>query len=318
MEASYQLLGAQLGINKNELKIALTHSSFYQAKDEKKGNSRFIFSGMFVFKGILANVLYNYQPNTGTKLQHILGNLMKNEYLKQLFDRWNLLKKVRAGKNFDIRKHKHLFVYAILGCISQADQQIQQRFIFRFFINDETVHIFNHEPKNKNLLHQLNLKSRPVLGELVTLVTKKNNDGLFESTVTTAKGSVLSTAESKSYRYSRSKAIKESLCLIAEIDYSRFTAETDYLEQLKKREIEKKQKKTDEALLKFKEKEVLREQRKEKLSQIKKARDNERKKIQATAKKRKAERVALNAMKELKAQKQMSANKRRFLEDKKK
>ena len=318
MAVNLQLLGAQLGIDKNELKTALTHSSFYQAKDEKKGNSRLIFSGMFVFKGILANVLYHYQPNTGTQLQHILGNLMRNEYLNQLFDRWNLMNKVRVGGDFDVRKHKHLFVYAILGCISFAGEQIQQRFIFRFFINDETGYIFRHEQKNKNLLHQLNLKSKPVLGEQVTLVTEKNDDGQFHSSVTTANGKKISAVKSKSYRYSRSKAIKEALCLIAEIDYSRFIAETDYLEQLKIREAEKKQKKMDEVLLKLKEKETLRERRKEKLVQIKKARDIERRKVQAEAKKRKAERTVLAAAKKLKEQKPLSANKRRFLEDKKK
>ena len=39
-----------------QIREVLTHSSFYEK--EGKGNSRFVFAGMFVFKGQVAEVLY--------------------------------------------------------------------------------------------------------------------------------------------------------------------------------------------------------------------------------------------------------------------
>lgn len=36
----------------------LTHSSFYE--QEGKGNSRYVFAGMFVFKGQVADILFRY------------------------------------------------------------------------------------------------------------------------------------------------------------------------------------------------------------------------------------------------------------------
>ena len=41
-----------------KLREVLTHSSFYD--EEGKGNGRYVFAGMFVFKGMVAQVLYRY------------------------------------------------------------------------------------------------------------------------------------------------------------------------------------------------------------------------------------------------------------------
>ena len=63
--------------SRSQLRSVLTHSSFYEK--EGKGNSRYIFAGMFVFKGQVAEVLYRYFTGDGTRLQHILGNLFRQE-----------------------------------------------------------------------------------------------------------------------------------------------------------------------------------------------------------------------------------------------
>ena len=82
------------------LREVLTHSSFYE--EEGKGDSRYVFAGMFVFKGMVADVLFRYYTGEGTRLQHVLGNLFRQERLEQLFDEWQLGQFARAGESFDI------------------------------------------------------------------------------------------------------------------------------------------------------------------------------------------------------------------------
>ena len=45
----------------------------------------------------------------GTRLQHIQGNLFRNERLERQFDEWQLQQFARAGEKSDIKKHKHGF-----------------------------------------------------------------------------------------------------------------------------------------------------------------------------------------------------------------
>ena len=45
----------------------------------------------------------------GTRLQHIQGNLFRNERLERQFDEWQLQQFARAGEKFDIKKLKHGF-----------------------------------------------------------------------------------------------------------------------------------------------------------------------------------------------------------------
>lgn len=75
-----------MGISQAKLRNALTHSSFYDDKNQDKGNCRLVFLGMFGFKGREAMLLQKYYAGTGTQLQHTLGNLFTNERLIRLFD----------------------------------------------------------------------------------------------------------------------------------------------------------------------------------------------------------------------------------------
>ena len=319
MSAGLQLLSLTFGLERKVIKEALTHSGFYPDNNNGlRGNSRLVFAGMYSFKGMVAHILYDYYPLGGTQLQHILGNLFRNEYLERLFDKWGLRKWVRSGANFDVQKQKHIFVYAIMGAISQSNEYVQRRFIFRYIICDETRHVFEHQVKNRNIVLQLRHLAAQVLGQGTMVKTEIIADGMFCTTVMASSGAELSCESSRSYRYSRKKAIKNALAILSQTDYNRFVQETDYLDRLKQRESAKKQARTEELLQKKTQKDILRAQRMEKLKLIKKARDLQRKNVHAEAKKRKAAIELAKKLKEQKSQQPISANKRRFLEDKKK
>lgn len=80
--------------SENHLRKVLTHDSFYEK--EGMGNGRLVFAGMYAFRGQVAEILYRYVPGTGTRLQHILGNLFRQERLSRMYDEWRL-RPVRAG-----------------------------------------------------------------------------------------------------------------------------------------------------------------------------------------------------------------------------
>ena len=79
-----------------KLREVMTHSSFYE--QEGKGNSRLVFAGMYVFRGQVAEVLFRYATGEGTRLQHLLGNMFRNERLERMFDEWRLWQFARAGE----------------------------------------------------------------------------------------------------------------------------------------------------------------------------------------------------------------------------
>jgi len=316
--SSIELLARRLGITKNELKEALTHYSFYEDKNETKANSRLVFAGMFVFRGQLAEILMRYFSGTGTQLQHILGNIFRDEYLHRLFDNWTLKNWIRCGKEFDINKHKHIFVYAIFGCIALHDDEKRRRFIFKYMLNEENRHILNHHVKNKDVLHQANELAKAIIGETLKTEMQIIGDSIHKAVVLLPNGAIVAEAQSKSYRYARKKAMKTALGILSEINFERYVTESDYLERIKKRLEEEKARKQQEMQQKLAEKEKRRLENIELSAKIKQARDLSRKKAQAEAKKQKAERAQLLAEKQAKVQRPLSAKKRRHLEDKKK
>ena len=118
---SHRWLADRLGCadKHNELKKALTHKSFFKNEDSDNSNSRYVFLGMFGFKGKVAETLFRYMPGTGTQIQHFLGNLFKDEILLKIYDTYNLHEICRFGSSFDINKQKHIIVYGFLGFVSQ-------------------------------------------------------------------------------------------------------------------------------------------------------------------------------------------------------
>lgn len=315
---SFQSLCTHLGIEKSKLKESLTHYSFYNKKDESKGNGRLVYAGMYIFRGQLAEIIFNYFAGSGTQLQHITGNLLKTEYLNLLFDKWTLKKFVRSGEGFDINSHKHVFVNAIFGCISQLEQESRRDFIFKFIICKETDHIFKHLNRNKNLIHQVNFVANKMIGKKLTTIMEVTAEGMHRAIVQVDTDTILAKAESKSYKYARKKAMKSALQTLSVLNMDKYINESDYLERIRRRDEDKREKRRLEIKIRQDIKEQNKKERAEKLRLIKKARDMERKRSQAEAKKRKAEREAIQAARAAKEQRPISASKRRHLEDKKK
>jgi dsRNA-specific ribonuclease len=306
------------GIDKNDFQQALTHASFFESGNETKANSRLIFAGMFVFKGQVAEILMDYFTGKGTQLQQLLGNLFRNEYLHRLFDKWLLMKHVRASKNFDIKAHKHIFVFAVLGCVARLDDETRHRFIFKWFLNDENKHVFQHTVKNVDLQYQVDLLTKKVYNEHLKIKVEQSADGFFSAKTMLNDGFVVSEALSKSYRYARKKALKIALLLLSEIKFSEFIRSTDYIERVKARIENERAEKLRLANEATELKKIQKAAHQQKMKEIKVLRDAQRRKAQAEAKKRKAEREKIRAAKAAKEQRPLSANKRRHLEDKQK
>lgn len=297
------------------LREVLTHSSFYE--EEGKGNSRYVFAGMFVFKGQVGEMLFRYAAGEGTRLQHILGNLFRNERLERQFDEWQLKQFARAGEKFDIKTHKHIFVYAIYGYVSTLDEDIRQWFISKYIIQ-ESGHLLNHKKRNRNLLAQADNIVNKTDGRRLTLEMAQTEEGLHKAKAVLSDGTLLCEAESKSWRYARQKAAKMALDILAMPARKYILSNPEYHARvLAKKEEERAQRKA-EIEARDARKEEIRLQKKEKRKAEARIRDAKRRKSQAEAKIRKAENARRAAIKAAKEARPISAKKRRYLEDKKK
>lgn len=302
--------------SRNRLREVLTHSSFYEA--EGKGNSRYVFAGMYVFKGQVGEVLYRYFPGEGTHMQHVLGNLFRTERLTRWFDEWRLCPFVRAGEKFDIAAHKHIFVYAILGYVSTLDEKLRHWFMFKYVLNDETTHLLNHRSRNRDLLAQADDIVRQNDGRRLTLTMEVTDEGLHKAEAVLSDGTVLCEAVSKSWRYARTKATKQALNLLAMPSRRFLLSNPEYHERIKAKKEEEAAQRKAEVEARDEEKKAQRLKRIEERKIAARIRDARRRKIQAEAKIRKAENARRAAAKAAKEARPMSAKKRRHLEDKKK
>ena len=321
-----------------KLREVLTHSSFYEeggrgngrsseshqtrssgrvAKDVGKANSRWVFAGMFVFKGQVAEVLFRYAMGEGTRLQHILGNLFRNERLERQFNEWNLQQFARAGEAFDIQKHKHIFVYAIYGYVTTLDEEIRQWFISKYIIQ-EAEHLLNHKKRNRNLLAQADDIVYKSDGRRLSLEMEQTEDGLHLAKAVLSDGTLLCQAVSKSWRYARQKAAKMALDILAMPSRKYILSNPEYQSKVIARLEAEKEKRRTEIEEREKRKEEDRAERRKKWKEQMRLRDIKRRQSQAAAKKRKAENAERAAAKAAKEARPMSAKKRRFLEDKKK
>lgn len=300
----------------SNLREVLTHSSFYEKED--KGNSRYVFAGMFVFKGMVAEVLYRFATGDGTQLQHILGNLFRNERLVRLFDEWKLEKYVRAGEKFDIDTHKHIFVYAVFGYVTTLDENLRNWFIAKYILNEESDYLFVHKRRNRDLLAQADALVKQTNGQRLSLVMEMTDDGLHRAKAVMSDGTVLCEATSKSWRYARTKATKTALNLLATPFRKELLSNPDYQARVAAREEEKRVKRKVEIEARDAAKEAQRVEKLKAQKEEARLRDAKRRKAQAEAKKRKAEHAARAAAKAAKEAQPMSAKKRRYLEDKQK
>ena len=269
-----------------KLREVLTHSSFYE--QDGKGNSRYVFAGMFVFKGMVAQVLYRYFTGEGTRLQHVLGNLFRNERLERMFDELKLKPFVRAGEKFDIKSHKHIFVYAIFGYVTTLDEDIRNWFIAKYILNEESEHLFLHKKRNANLLAQADAMVRRTDGRRLTLQMEVTEEGLNRAKAVLSDGTVLCEAESKSWRYARTKATKLALNMLATPFRKEMLSNPDYQAHVLAREEEKIAKRKAEIEARDAAKETLRLEKKAKWKEKVRAKEAaKRRKKQDEAKKRK-------------------------------
>lgn len=302
--------------SEKRLREVLTHSSFYE--QEGKGNSRMAFAGMFVFKGQVGELLYKYISGDGTRLQHILGNLFRQERLMRLYDEWKLQQFVRAGDSFDINSHKHVFVYALLGYVSTLDEDIRNWFISKYILNEEANHLLTHQRKNRNLLAQADDIVRQTDGRRLTIEMEQTEEGLHKAKVMLSDGTLLCEAESKSWRYARQKASKTALNILATPLRKLILSNAKYHERIAAKIEAEREKRREEIEARDAEKEAIRKQKREERKVIARIRDAKRRQSQAEAKKRKQENAERAAAKAAKEARPISAKKRRFLEDKKK
>ena len=271
--------------SRNQLREVLTHSSFYEK--EGKGNSRYVFAGMYVFKGMVAQVLYRYYTGEGTRLQHVLGNLFSNERLERMFDEWKLTQFVRAGEKFDISKHKHIFMYAIFGYVSTLDEDIRNWFIGKYILNQETKHIFRHKKRNANLLAQADAMVRQADGRRLGIEMEETEEGLHRAKAVLSDGTVLCEAVSKSWRYARTKVTKLALNILATPFRKILLSDPDYHARVLAREEEKAAQRRAEIEARDAAKQALMEEKKKKRKEMARIRDAQRRESQAAAKKRK-------------------------------
>jgi hypothetical protein len=302
-----------------KLREVLTHSSFYeqQGKDAGRANSRYVFAGMFVFKGQVGEVLFRYAVGEGTRLQHILGNLFRAERLERQFDEWRLGQFVRAGEHFDINTHKHIFVYAIYGYVSTLDEDIRQWFISKYLIQ-EAEHLLRHKRHNLNLMAQADDIVNKTDGRRLPLEMELTAEGLHRAKAVLSDGQVLCEAESKSWRYARHKAAKLALDILAMPARKYILSNPEYQARVLAKKEEEKAMRKAEIEARDAAKEALRIEKQAKRKEIARARDAKRRKSQAEAKVRKAENARRAAAKAAKQARPLSAKKRRYLEDKKK
>ncbi|TVQ51464.1 MAG: hypothetical protein EA362_00275 [Saprospirales bacterium] len=301
------------------LKQVLTHSSYKKLwKLQTEDCSRYTFLGMYAFKGLTAEHLENFKTGTGQQLQHTLGNIFSKNRLDSLFDEWNLKRYVRVAPDFDIEKHKHVFVYALMGylysCV-ETDKLVD--FMNKHLI--DTVHLNEHNSMRHNLLAQLNFISMQIYKKKAKVLPLKEN-GKYSVRIQIPDKEILAEQESKSLHYARKKAIVKAIKKMVDDNQVDFSENPDYLAILESRKELKRIEKASQ-IRKMHEKWLARqEEKKEARKQAKLTRMEEKKQIEERRRKAKIERKRrldqIARQKAEAANRSMSSAKRRFLEDK--
>lgn len=307
-----------------QLNIALTHGSYYSREQPEKSNSRYVFAGMFAFKGEVAATMSRFVPGTGMQLQHALGNIFKNENLVRIYETFGLESVIRYGNDFDVAKHTHIFVYALLGFVFQhtPPEELSQ-FISRYIILPN-YRLLDFTSKSKDLEAQCNVISRILFGKTIKVTTGKLNEKQFETRVSIDEYAV-SLETAGGYRYSRAKSLKKALKSLLDDIYFIETQKPDFLLRINKIEElqEEKMKQKKEAKLRIQaEKEERKRKenilRKQKRKEEKEQRDLARRKAKMVANQKKESRKGKNTIyREYSADEiaAMNAAKRRRLED---
>lgn len=299
------------------LKIALTHSSY---NTKSKNGSRYIFLGQTEFKGKTARILFEYVSGSGTQLQHYLGNLFKNKHLDIIYKYYNLDDYIRYGESFKAQDHRHIFTYALLGCLSDimTDENLK-KFIYQWFIDNSSHLLPNTNPQQKDYKSQCIVLCKQVYSNKPKIIIEKK-EAIYVAKVV-VNGKTLSQVETKSYVYVQKKAWKQALRTIAEEQQQLLLQDKAFILREEKRNNDLKQKIKTEKEAKLKAYFKRREIRSQVIRARKAQRESEaieRHKKRQLAKQRLKERRELiekqQRLKEMGLQ-NISASKRRILED---
>lgn len=299
----------KLEVHRPHFQKCLTHDSYFAEKG--KGNSRWVFLGMFSFKGLVSEVLYSYIPLYGQVLQQILGNHFSNKRLHQFFDEWSLRQHVRADESFNIQKHRHIFVYAYLGWLMEVyDREQLNSFITSVFLDDDILSkAWNHTP---NHWEQLRYLCKSKYGCNPKRVTSISEDHMRQCIIT-VDGNEIARHASKSSTYALKKAIEKALKYISELKKNEHTVFLAEIEERKRSRRKAENLAKHEAFLaENQEKKRRREERKKQQKLERAEREKRRRQAKQNVKKAKERR---NEQK-IEITGDMNAAKRRRLEDK--
>ena len=210
----YQSIEKKATSKLSDFKRCLVHISIYEAENkENSGNSRYVFLGMYAFKGLVAETVSKYIVGNGKQLQHYLGNIFSNQNLSKLYDELQLGEVVKIHSSLNADNLKHIFASAYLGFLYQnATEDFIRKTIVKYFLEDST-HLM---PKSKpvNVFAILKAKVEIVLQSKVKLhysTTQVETNILHETKVLLTSGECIGYHSSVSETYSKKKAIKLAL-----------------------------------------------------------------------------------------------------------
>jgi len=297
----------------------MTHSSYFENKENGKSNDRYVFAGMYAFKGEAAKIAVKYFKGSGTQLQHLLGNAFTNENLHALFDSFKLMDLVLASNSFDVKKHKHIFMYAILGCmlIETKDPLKVQQFIMKYFFQGMEDKLAVDSSLKYNYRTQADFLAKHLFKQKLLIEVKQNED-VYLAKVYKKDGELLVSEQSKSYRYAHKKVMKSAIRIMSGMLAQPFEQNPAYQQTLIDRIEMEKQEKDRKVAQKLAEKKKKLKDNEEKRKQLAEIRNKARLKAKAEAKVRRLELKKIAEQKAARASRPQSAKKRRFLEDKKK
>lgn len=305
-------------IAKDDLNVSLTHHS----STRKHNNSRYVFLGMYAFKGILSQWIFENIGGSGTQLQHYYGNISSNSYLQRLFDLWQLERYIHFGEGIKPQEMKHIFVLGFIGMLMEAaDPKRFEAFWKDFFIapNDHLLPAqITHSDDWQKLLFLTAQHGKPRPKSIYSYnETEKLHRFIIE-----IGGKTVATHSSISYRYAKKKTWKLALkALIEEVETPEMKSRYDAAEVMLKQQkaVQKmavQNEKQQKWLLKNAEKQLKKAERNKQKKEAARQRDIARRKAkqQATAKKTKEKSTIYRdyTAEEIAA---MNPGKRRRLED---
>jgi hypothetical protein len=276
---------------------------------------------MFAFKGLVADILFAWFPLDGTQLQHLLGNLFKHDILDRIFAYYDMERLVRHGSEFEVEKHRHIFVYGLLGFVyAHSPEATRTAFIQTHFLLPH-AHLFVANNKQQDLEAQANALAKMLYGCALSVKVEQAENKRWHARVLLDQ-EALAEDDSVGYRYSRQKALKKALLVLVEraqqADRTSATYEQrqQQLEELRRQKIEAAK---NEKLLALRQKEADKRAKRERVralrAEAKLLRDNNRKQAKAKHKLRQQQ-ESEKAARAAAQMATMSANKRRHLEDK--